>query len=140
MRREIFLSNLGLPCSSPPWGTLAAIDLKTGDYLWQEPFGTVRDIAPVPVKIKYGVPNLGGPLVTASGLIIIAATMDNYIRAFDIHTGEQLWEQRLPAGGQATPMTYRLSKTGKQYIVLAAGGHGRSGSKLGDSIIAYALK
>jgi quinoprotein glucose dehydrogenase len=119
---------------------LAAIDLKTGDYLWQEPFGTVRDIAPVPVKIKYGVPNLGGPLVTASGLIIIAATMDNYIRAFDIHTGEQLWEQRLPAGGQATPMTYRLSKTGKQYIVLAAGGHGRSGSKLGDSIIAYALK
>ena len=139
MRRETFLSSLGLPCNPPPWGTLAAIDLKTGDILWQDPFGTVRDIAPIPLKIKYGVPNLGGPIITASGLIIIAATLDDYIRGFDIHTGKQLWEERLPAGGQATPMTYRISETGKQYIVLAAGGHGRGGSKLGDSVIAYAL-
>ena len=139
MRREAFLSSLGLPCNPPPWGTLAAIDLQSGDILWQDPFGTVRDLAPVPLKIKYGVPNLGGPIVTESGLIFIAASLDNYIRAFDIQTGTQVWEERLPAGGQATPMTYRIKKTGKQYLVIAAGGHGRGGSKLGDSIIAYAL-
>ena len=140
MRRETFLSGLGLPCNPPPWGTLAAIDLKSGDIMWQDPFGTVRDLAPVPLKIKYGVPNLGGPIVTASGLIFIGATMDNYIRAFEIETGKQVWEERLPAGGQATPMTYRVKATGKQYIVIAAGGHGRAGSKLGDSVIAYALE
>jgi len=139
MRRDMFVSSLGLPCVKPPWGTLAAIDLKSGDILWQEPFGTVRDLAPIPLKVKYGVPNLGGPIITASGLIFIAATLDNYIRAFDINNGEQLWEGRLPAGGQATPMTYRVSESGKQYIVIAAGGHGRGGSKLGDSVIAYAL-
>lgn len=139
MRRDPFLSDLGLPCNPPPWGTLAAIDLQNGDILWQDPFGTVRDLAPIPLKIKYGVPNLGGPLVTASGLIFIAATMDNYIRAFDIQTGKEVWERRLPAGGQATPMTYRVNKTGKQYVVICAGGHGRAGSKLGDSVIAYAL-
>ena len=139
MRRETFLSGLGLPCNPPPWGTLAAIDLKSGDIMWQDPFGTVRDLAPVPLKIKYGVPNLGGPMVTASGLIFIGATLDNYIRAFDTETGEQVWEERLPAGGQATPLTYRVKSSGKQYVVIAAGGHGRAGSKLGDSVIAYAL-
>ena len=107
--------------------------------MWQEPLGTVRDLAPIPLKIKYGVPNLGGPITTSSGLIFIAATLDNYIRAFDINNGNQLWEARLPAGGQATPMTYRIEKTRKQYVVIAAGGHGRAGSKLGDSIIAFAL-
>ncbi len=139
MKREMFISNLGLPCNPPPWGTLAAIDLNNGDILWQEPFGTVRDLAPVPLKIKYGVPNLGGPMVTGSGLIFIGATLDNYIRAFETSTGKQVWEKRLPAGGQATPMTYRLKSNGKQYVVIAAGGHGRGGSKLGDSVIAYAL-
>ena len=139
MRREMFVSNLGLPCVKPPWGKLAAIDLSTGDLMWEQPFGTVRDLAPVPLKIKYGVPNLGGPIITASGLIFIAATMDNYIRAFNINTGKKLWEARLPAGGQATPMTYRIQETGKQYVVIAAGGHARAGTKLGDSVIAYAL-
>lgn len=140
MRREMLMSPLDLPCNAPPWGTIAAIDLHSGDIVWQEPFGTVRDLAPVPIGIKYGVPNLGGPLVTESGLIFIGAAMDNYLRAFDIKTGEELWKGRLPAGGQATPMTYRLSETGKQYVVICAGGHGRGGTKLGDSVVAFALR
>jgi quinoprotein glucose dehydrogenase len=139
MRREMLTSSLVLPCNPPPWGTIAAVDLNSGDILWQEEFGTVRDIAPVPVPIKLGVPNLGGPLVTASGLIFIGAAMDDYLRAFDIETGKELWKGRLPAGGQATPMTYRVNETSKQYVVICAGGHGRAGTTLGDSIVAYAL-
>ncbi|MDW3652273.1 MAG: pyrroloquinoline quinone-dependent dehydrogenase [Bacteroidia bacterium] len=139
MRREAFLSSLGLPCNAPPWGKLIAIDMRKGEILWQQPFGTTKDLAPVPIKLKYGVPNLGGPLITKSGIIFIAAALDNYIRAFDLKSGEMLWEERLPAGGQATPMTYRTSKENKQYLIIAAGGHGRGGSKLGDSVIAYAL-
>ena len=99
----------------------------------------MRDLAPVPVPIRYGTPNLGGPMITASGLIFIGAAMDDYIRAFDLETGKELWKSRLPAGGQATPMTYRIGETGKQYVVIAAGGHGRSGTRLGDSLVAYAL-
>jgi len=139
MRREMLVSSLVLPCNPPPWGTIAAVDLNTGDILWQEEFGTVRDIAPVPLPLKLGVPNLGGPLVTASGVIFIGAAMDDYLRAYDIETGKELWKGRLPAGGQATPMTYRVSEESKQYVVICAGGHGRAGTTLGDSIIAYAL-
>jgi len=82
---------------------------------------------------------MGGPIVTAGGLIFMAAVMDDYLRAFDLEDGETLWEGRLPAGGQATPMTYFLEETGKQYVVLAAGGHGRIGTTPGDYLIAYAL-
>lgn len=139
MRRETLLSGLGLPINPPPWGTLAAVDLQKGDIMWQVKLGTVRDIAPVPLPLKFGVPNLGGPLVTGSGLIFIAAALDDYLRAFDLMTGEEIWKARLPAGGQATPMTYRVNETGKQYVVIAAGGHGRAGSKLGDSLVAFAL-
>ena len=139
MRREMLISSLELPCNPPPWGTINAIDLNTGDILWQKEFGTVRDLAPVPLPIKLGVPNLGGPLVTASGLIFIGAAMDNFLRAFDIETGKELWKGRLPAGGQATPMTYRVNENSKQYVVICAGGHGRAGTTLGDSIVAYAL-
>ena len=139
LKRYPLLSSLGLPCIKPPWGKLAAIDLVSGDILWEQPLGTVRDLSPIPLKIKYGVPNLGGPIVTKSGLVIIAASLDDYIRAFDISTGQQVWEKRLPAGGQATPMTYKIHETGKQYIVIAAGGHARAGTKLGDYLIAYAL-
>ncbi len=139
MRRDYLLGSSHLPCNPPPWGTLSAIDLNTGEISWQVPFGTVRDIAPVPIPINWGVPNLGGPVTTASGLIFIGAAMDNYIRAYDIETGKELWKGRLPAGGQATPMTYRLRKDSKQYVVIAAGGHARAGTKLGDSLIAYAL-
>ncbi|MBI1319361.1 MAG: PQQ-binding-like beta-propeller repeat protein [Candidatus Hydrogenedens sp.] len=139
MRREVFLSKLGLPCNPPPWGVLTTIDLTTGEIDWQIPFGTVRDIAPVPLPINYGVPNLGGPLITESGLVFIGAALDDYLRAYDLDTGEELWKGRLPAGGQATPMTYRLREDSRQYVVLAAGGHGKGGSTLGDSVIAYAL-
>ncbi|MBI2421283.1 MAG: pyrroloquinoline quinone-dependent dehydrogenase [Candidatus Hydrogenedentes bacterium] len=139
MRRDVLASSLDLPCNPPPWGTYTAIDLKTGDFLWQKPLGTVRDLAPLPIPIKYGVPNIGGSVVTASGLAFIGATLDNYIRAFDIETGKELWKGRLPAGGQATPMTYRLRPDSKQFVVIAAGGHGHGGSTLGDAVVAYTL-
>ena len=140
MRREILLSPLGLPCTKPPWGLLTAVDLATGDIAWRVKLGTVRDIAPVPIPWKAGVPNLGGPLVTGGGLVFIGAAMDDYLRAFDVETGDELWKGRLPAGGQATPMTYRARDGGRQYVVIAAGGHGRGGTKLGDSLVAFALR
>jgi quinoprotein glucose dehydrogenase len=139
MRREIVVSPLGVPCNPPPWGTLAAVDLGSGEIRWQVPLGTIRDIAPIPLPIKLGTPNIGGPLVTASGLVFIGAAMDDYLRAFDIESGEELWKGRLPAGGQATPMSYRVRPGGKQYVVIAAGGHGRGGTRLGDFIVAFAL-
>lgn len=140
MLRMRVLSSLDLPCNPPPWGTLAAVDLTAGELLWQVPFGTIQDLAPAAVpNIKYGVPNLGGPIVTGSGVVFIAAAMDNYLRAYDIETGNELWKGRLPAGGQATPMTYRLRPDSKQYVVIAAGGHARAGTKLGDSVVAFAL-
>ena len=134
------LSPLGAPCISPPWGTLLAIDLKTGKRLWEEPLGTTRDVAPFPLWFKWGVPNLGGSVVTASGLVFIGATTDNYLRAFDIRTGKLLWKGRLPGGGQATPMTFRLAKDGKQYVVIAAGGHKYLGTKVSDALVAFALE
>jgi quinoprotein glucose dehydrogenase len=139
MRRDILLSPLGIPCNPPPWGQLVAVDLQSGDIAWKVTLGTVRDIAPIPIPIKWGTPNLGGPLVTASGLIFIGATMDDYIRAFDIETGEELWKGRLPAGGQASPMSYRLRPDSKQFVVIAAGGHARGGTTLGGELMAYAL-
>jgi quinoprotein glucose dehydrogenase len=139
LRREVLLSPLGLPCTPPPWGQLVAVDLKSGEIAWDVTLGTVRDLAPIPIPIEWGTPNLGGPLLTASGLTFIGAAMDDYLRAFDIETGEELWKGRLPAGGQATPMAYRLRRDGKQYVVIAAGGHGRAGTTLGDSVIAFAL-
>jgi quinoprotein glucose dehydrogenase len=142
VRREPLLSPLGLPCSPPPWGTLAAVGLDDGALRWQVPLGTTRDIAPVPLALPWGVPSLGGPLTTASGLVFIAAAMDDYLRAFDVTTGEELWKARLPAGGQATPMSYGAD-TGSgatlQFVVIAAGGHSRAGTRLGDSVVAYAL-
>jgi quinoprotein glucose dehydrogenase len=139
LRREVFLSPLGLPCSPPPWGYLTAIDLSTGDIAWQVSPGSVRDIAPIPIPWEPGVPALGGPLLTGGGLVFFAATMDDYLRAFDVETGEELWRGRLPAGGQATPMTYRARRGGSQFVVIAAGGHARAGTTLGDALVAYRL-
>ena len=107
------------------------------EIVWQVPFGSMRDIAPVPIPWKIGVPSLGGPLVTGSGLVFIGAAMDDYLRAFDLESGEELWKGRLPAGGQATPMTYRAG--GRQYVVIAATGYGRAGMRVGDAIVAFAL-
>jgi quinoprotein glucose dehydrogenase len=139
LERYALLSPLGIPCSAPPWGTLAAIDVDAGTIRWQVSLGTLRDILPIPLPLRWGTPNLGGPIVTASGVVFIGAAMDNYLRAFDSDTGAELWKGRLPAGGQATPMTYRLTETGRQYVVIAAGGHGRGGTTLGDSVVAFAL-
>jgi quinoprotein glucose dehydrogenase len=137
MRREIFFSPLGLPCNEPPWGKLVAVDLQTGELRWELPFGTTRDLLPVPLALEYGLPSLGGPLLTKSGLVFIGASYDDYLRAYDAGTGQELLKLRLPAGGQATPMTYRVG--GRQYVVIAAGGHARAETTLGDSLVAFAL-
>lgn len=137
MRRKALLSPIGLPCVKPPWGTLAAVDMKAGTIRWQVPLGTTRDQTPAPFGLTLGMPNLGGPLILDNGLVFIAAALDDYLRAFDADTGEELWRGRLPAGGQATPMTYQLD--GRQYIVIAAGGHGNMGSTRGDHVVAFAL-
>jgi quinoprotein glucose dehydrogenase len=132
-----FLSPIGLPCMRPPWGYMAAIDLKTMKIAWMHRNGTVRDEAPLPIPIKMGVPSLGGPLTTAGGVAFLTSTADYFIRAYDVTDGRELWEDRLPAGGQSTPMSYAVD--GHQYVVTAAGGHGSFGTKLGDYVIAYAI-
>lgn len=137
--REAKLSPFRSICTPTPWGQLHAVDLSTGEIRWQVTLGTIRDVSPIPLPIPFGTPTTGGPIVTAGGLVFIGAAMDNYLRAFDIETGEELWKGRLPAGGQATPMTYRLGDDGKQYVVIAAGGHGRMGTTLGDAVVAFAL-
>ena len=137
--REAKLSPFHSICTPTPWGQLHAVDLSTGEIRWQVTLGTIRDVSPIPLPLPFGTPSTGGPIVTAGGLVFIGAAMDNYLRAFDIETGEELWKGRLPAGGQATPMTYRLSDDGKQYVVIAAGGHGRMGTTLGDAVVAFAL-
>jgi len=140
MRRTLLGSPLDVPCTKPPWGVLSAIDMEMGVINWQISMGTIQDVAPAIVpNLELGLAGMGGPIVTASGVIFISAVMDNYIRAFDLDNGKMLWEARLPAGGQATPMTYFLEESGKQYVVIAAGGHGRMGTTPGDYLIAYAL-
>ena len=140
MTRDFLVSFLGLPCSPPPWGTLVAIDLATGELRWEVPLGTTEDIAPLPIGLPLGVPSQGGPIVTASGLIFVAAAMDDYLRAFDTESGEELWRGRLPAGGQATPLTYRTHAAGKQFVVIAAGGHALMETTQGDAVVAFALE
>jgi len=138
-RWTAMLSPWGAPCNQPPWGELVAIDLKNGKRLWRVPLGTTRDLAPWPLWLKLGTPNIGGPLLTASGLTFIGATTDDFLRAFDNRTGEELWQGRLPAGPQATPMTYRLAPGSKQFVVIAAGGHKYMRTKLGDYLVAFSL-
>ncbi len=137
MRREVLLSPLGIPCTAPPWGTLAAVDMRAGTIRWQVPLGTTKGRAPL--ALNWGMPNMGGPIVTAGGLIFIAAATDDRLRAFDVDSGEELWHAELPAGGQATPMTYQTGPAGKQYVVIAAGGHGALGTTRGDYVIAFGL-
>ncbi|ULR88001.1 glucose/quinate/shikimate family membrane-bound PQQ-dependent dehydrogenase [Comamonas sp. B21-038] len=135
-----FLSPLGLPCKEPAWMTVAGVDLATHEVVWRKRVGTIRDSLPKLMElppIKAGVPGLGGLISTGGNLMFIGATQDNYLRAFNASNGELLWQARLPAGGQATPMTYDIG--GKQYVVIMAGGHGSFGTKMGDSLMAYAL-
>ena len=132
-----FMSPFGLPCKQPAWGYISAIDLKTNQIVWKKRIGTVHDSSPIPLPFRMGMPMLGGPMVTAGGVIFIGATADNYLRAFDVNDGKLLWQARLPAGGHATPMTYSVN--GRQFVVIAAGGHGSFGTKLGDYVVAYGL-
>ena len=134
-----FLSPLGLPCQAPPWGYVAGADLTTGKIAYRHVNGTVHDLSPVPLPFKMGVPGIGGPIVTRGGVAFLSGTLDYYARAYDVTSGQQLWESRLPAGGQATPMTYWSDKSQRQFVVVVAGGHGSTGTKAGDAIIAYAL-
>jgi quinoprotein glucose dehydrogenase len=130
-----FLDPEGYPAVKPPWGTLSAINLNTGDYLWRVPFGEFSELTERGVP-QTGTENYGGPVVTAGGLLFIGATQDEKFRAFDKETGEILWEAQLPAGGYATPATYEVN--GKQYVVIAAGG-GKMGTPSGDTFVAFSL-
>jgi quinoprotein glucose dehydrogenase len=137
MFRRLLMAPSGLPCATPPWGLLTAVDLNKGAIQWQVPLGSFKSgNAAVPA----GTVSLGGPIVTAGGLVFIAGTLDPYLRAFDVETGKELWKAQLPASGHATAMTYRMTPNGKQYVVIAAGGHGKiDGERLGDSLVAFAL-
>lgn len=137
MYREPLLSPAGVPCNPPPWGTLAAVDLNSGAVRWEVPLGTFPLLSGLPKSAEWGSINMGGSIVTGGGLIFIAASLDTYFRAFDVDTGKLLWKAELPASAQATPMTYQLD--GKQFIVIAAGGHGKAGNKTGDYVVAFAL-
>jgi quinoprotein glucose dehydrogenase len=132
-----FVSPLGVPCQAPPWGYVAGVDLRTGEIAWKHRNGTVRDSSPLPLPFKVGVPGIGGPIITAGGVAFLAAAVDDYLRAYDLTSGKQLWEARLPAGGQSTPMSFALD--GRQYVVIVAGGHGSVGTTPGDYVIAYTL-
>jgi quinoprotein glucose dehydrogenase len=140
MRRRILLSPSGLPCTPPPFGTLVAIDLKTGTRLWESPLGSVAGLVDAKMAVNlgpdWGSPNLGGPIVTASGVVFIAATLDRALHAYDIETGRELWRGALPSSGKATPMSYRLA-SGEQYVVVTAGGGDVWGK--GDHVVAFRL-
>ncbi len=129
MKRELLMSPLGIPCTPPPWGVLAGVDLASGEIVWRKTLGEIG--------IALGTPNLGGPLITAGGLVFIGATMDNSLRAFDVATGEERWKGDLPAPGLATPMTYMWE--GRQYVVIFAGGNAITGLELGDAIVAFSV-
>jgi quinoprotein glucose dehydrogenase len=138
-------SSLGIPCIAPPWGRMVGVDLKTGKTEWLRRVGTTKNLKTsflpgrFPIGFPMGMVAHGGPLTTAGDLVFHGATADNFFRAYDISTGKLLWETELPAGGQATPSTY-MGADNKQYVVIAAGGHGSLGTKEGDAVVAYRLK
>jgi quinoprotein glucose dehydrogenase len=160
LRRRILLSPAGVPCTRPPFGSLVAVSLATGTVAWRVPLGTPRPPRPLPsaqasvgeqarsgltsigagasdsALASLGSPSLGGAIVTAGGVVFIAATIDQRIRAFDAETGRVLWQAQLPAGGKATPMTYMVN--GRQYVAIAAGGDGAIFGK-GDELVVFAL-
>ncbi len=130
-----FLDPNGYPAIKPPWGTLSAIDLNKGIILWQVPLGEYKELTEKGIP-KTGTENYGGSVVTAGGLLFIAASKDEYLHAFDKNTGEELWKYKLPAGGYATPSVYQAE--GREYVVIACGG-GKMGTHSGDCYVAFAL-
>jgi len=138
-------SGLGIPCIAPPWGRMVGVDLKTGKTEWLRRTGTTKNLKTsflpgrFPIGFPMGMVAHGGPLLTAGDLVFHGATADNFFRAYDSTTGELLWQTELSAGAQATPSTF-MGKDGKQYVVIAAGGHGSLGTKSGDSVVAFRLK
>ncbi|WP_024548511.1 membrane-bound PQQ-dependent dehydrogenase, glucose/quinate/shikimate family [Siccibacter turicensis] len=138
-------SSLGIPCIAPPWGRLVGVDLKTGKTEWLRRVGTTKNLNTTflpgrfPIGFPMGMVAHGGPLATAGDVVFHGATADNFFRAYDSTTGKLLWETELDAGAQATPSTF-MGKDGKQYVVIAAGGHGSLGTKAGDSVVAFRLK
>jgi quinoprotein glucose dehydrogenase len=137
IEREFLFSPLGIPCNPPPWGMLTAVDLNEGKIRWEVPLGSIPESVPVPLPVNWGTPTLGGPIVTAAGLVFIAATLDRTIRAFDLATGAELWHATLPVSATATPMTYESG--GRQYLVVMAGGNAHARTGLDDAIVAFAL-
>ena len=144
MRRRHLVAPDGAPCNPPPWGTLTAIDLETGQVRWERPFGRVAQLANVAGSERWGSPNLGGAMTTAGGVVFAGGAVDHRLHAFDVDTGNELWSAELPAGVHASPMTY-VTASGRQFVVVAAGGHrelhARAGDfdKAGDYIVAFAL-
>ena len=136
LTRDVLLSPLGVPCNQPPWGELKAVDLRAGQILWEKSIGTTRQLAG-PISLPLGSPTLGGSLITKSGLLFIGASVDGYLRAYDARTGEELWGGDLPTAAMAGPMSYAVN--GKQYVVIAAGGHRDLPVAWSDHVIAYAL-
>jgi quinoprotein glucose dehydrogenase len=137
MYREPLMSPSGTPCVAPPWGKLTAVDLNSGEIRWDAPLGRIPQLALFPKSAEFGSINFGGSMVTAGGLVFIAAAMDDKLRAFDVETGKVIWEGQLPASAQAAPMTYSVN--GKQFVVICAGGHGKLGTKMGDHVVAFTL-
>jgi quinoprotein glucose dehydrogenase len=138
MLRRFLQSPSDLPCGAPPWGTLTAVDMAKGTIRWRIPFGSMKDFGGAHGSVPPGSISLGGPITTDGGLVFVAGTPDQQIRAFNVETGKELWSAALPAAGNATPMTYE--KNGKQYLVVAAGGlQAISEESLGDAVVAFAL-
>jgi len=139
---ESWVSPLGVPCNRPPLGTISAVDLVTGKMLWQVPAGTTEHTGPFGIAthmpMPVGMPTYAGTSVTAGGIVFFAGTQDFYLRAYDAHTGKELWKYRLPVGSSATPMTYVSPRTGRQYVLISVGGAARS-PKTGDYMMAFAL-
>ncbi len=138
IEQRVFLSPIFNPCTAPPWSSLVAVDVAAGEIAWDVTLGTIEHLSPVPVPLKWGSPMAGGPIITAGGLVIIGATADHQLRAFDIDTGEELWSIETPSASHATPMTYAID--GRQFIVIASGGHLFINPRaIDDWLVAYAL-
>jgi len=134
---EPLLSSFGAPCSTPPWAALTAVDIVNKKILWDVPLGSIKKMAHIPFNWYLGTPGAGGPLVTAGGLVFIGYTLDDTLRAFDLKTGQILWETDLPAAGTSVPVTYEVN--GEQYVVVPAGGHTMYASTMGNSVVAFRL-